>query len=141
MRLVLLVAVFLWFGLVPAYTAPLALGGMLALLLFGFMIGLFLTPLGMLYSDVTQAIPVLTSFLMLLTAVVYPPPSGGVGGTISHWNPLTPLVAATRQWLILGPSPYAGAVVTIAIASFVLLLLGWLFFRVAMPHLVVRMGG
>lgn len=139
-RLLLVVAVFLWFAIIPAPTAPLALVGVFVLILFGFMIGLLLTPLGILYSDVQQIMPVATTFLMLLTPVLYPVPTSGTAATLASWNPLTPLVNATRDWLLVGPSPYALEMVAIAGTSFLLLLTGWIAFRVAMPHLIARIG-
>src|SRR6476620_6242548 len=57
-RLLLLAAVFAAFGLAPATTAPLFLAGMLVVALTGFMIGVVLTPLGLLYGDVQQSLPV-----------------------------------------------------------------------------------
>ena len=139
-RLVLLVAVLVWFKIAPAATAPFALAGIAALVGFGFMIGLLLTPLGILYTDVQQLLPVATTFLMLLTPVIYPVPKQGSGAALAAYNPLTPLVGATRDWLIVGPSPHGAALVVIGSATFVLLLAGWVAFRVSMPHLISRIG-
>ena len=77
-RLVLLIGVMVWFRMVPPATALLFPVGILSLMLFGFVIGLLLTPLGILYGDVQQAMPIATTFLILLTPVLYPPPRSGV---------------------------------------------------------------
>ncbi len=71
-RLGLLVAVFVVFGLAPARTAPLFLLGMLSVALTGFMIGVILIPIGLLYGDVQHALPIASTFLMILTPVLYP---------------------------------------------------------------------
>lgn len=139
-RLALLVAVFAWFRIVPPATAPLFLIGILALMIVGFMIGILLTPLGLLYGDVQQAIPVFTTFLMLLTPVIYPPPRSGIAATIAALNPLTPLVVTTRDWLTTGEAGPAAGFFAVALVSFVLLLLGWVAYRVALPHLIARLG-
>jgi lipopolysaccharide transport system permease protein len=86
-RLVLLIAVFMWFRLTPPPTAILFPLGILSLILIGFVVGILITPLGILYSDVQQTLPVLTTFLMLLTPVVYPVPQSGVAAAIARYNP------------------------------------------------------
>ena len=79
--------------------------------------GLLLTPLGVLYTDVQQTLPIATTFLMLFTPVVYPIPNSGLARGVAGFNPLTPLVTATRDWLTVGeqhmpllyPSPHCCA--------------------------------
>ena len=99
-----------------------------------------LTPLGMLYGDVQQTLPVATTFLMLLTPVVYPIPQSGLAATVALYNPLTPLISATRDWLIIGTTTHAEAFIVINIIAIIFLILGWIIFRVALPHLVARSG-
>ncbi len=53
-RLALLAVVFAAFSLKPAATTPLFFVGMMTVALTGFMIGLILTPIGVLYGDVQQ---------------------------------------------------------------------------------------
>ena len=101
-RLVLLIAVLAWFRMVPPATALLFPVGILSLILAGFVIGLLLTPLGILYNDVQQTLPIATTFLLLLTPVLYPAPRSGLGASIASLNPLTPLVTTTRDWLTIG---------------------------------------
>ncbi len=101
-RLVLLVAVFAAFGLAPAATAPLFFVGMVSVALTGFMIGLILTPIGLLYGDVQHSLPIASTFLMLLTPVLYPVPASGLAAIVAALNPLTPLVTTTRDWLTTG---------------------------------------
>jgi lipopolysaccharide transport system permease protein len=139
-RLVLIVGVLAWFRIVPPATAPLFPVGVLALILVGFVVGVLLTPLGVLYSDIGQALPVASLFLMLLTPVVYPVPRSGFAATMAWLNPLTPLVTATRDWLTIGTTEYGAAFVVITTIAAALLLLGWIAFRVAMPHLIARVG-
>jgi lipopolysaccharide transport system permease protein len=139
-RLALLAGVFAWFRILPPATAVLFPLGILSLMLFGFLIGVLLTPVGLLYDDVGQALPIATTFLMLLTPVLYPIPQSGIAATIAGFNPLTPLVAATRDWLTIGATPHLIAFVVISLISAALLLSGWVVFRVAMPHLIARSG-
>lgn len=139
-RLMLLVGVFIWFKLVPPPTAPLFLVGIMALILAGFVIGVLLTPLGLLYADVAQMIPIMTMFLMFLTPVLYPEPKQGLAGAISAWNPLTPLVLATRDWLTLGTTSHVVGFVAVSMVAGALLLVGWVLYRLALPHVIARIG-
>ena len=61
----------------PPATAPLFFVGMMSVALTGFMIGLILTPIGLLYGDVQHGLPIASTFLMLLTPVLYPVPASG----------------------------------------------------------------
>jgi homopolymeric O-antigen transport system permease protein len=139
-RLALVIGVFLWFGLALPPTAALFPFGILSIVLAGFMIGVLLTPIGMLYSDIQQTLPIFTTFLMLLTPVVYPLPESGVAGSVATFNPLTPLIMTTRDWLTLGTTTHAAGFFIVTAITVVLLLFGWITFRVAMPHLIARIG-
>src|SRR5262249_38339429 len=55
-RFVLLLGVFVWFRIMPPPTALLFPLGVAALTMVGFMVGVLLTPLGLLYTDVQQFI-------------------------------------------------------------------------------------
>jgi lipopolysaccharide transport system permease protein len=139
-RLVLLLAVFAAFGLAPAGTAPLFLLGMLSVALTGFMIGVILTPIGLLYGDVQHALPIASTFLMLLTPVLYPMPVSGLAGIVAALNPLTPLVTTTRDWLTSGSGAHLGGFLVVSLITVTFLLLGWVAYRVALPHLIARLG-
>jgi len=139
-RLLLLAGVFAWYSMVPPVTVLLFPLGILALVLTGFAVGLMLTPLGLLYSDVQRVLAIVTPFLMLLTPVLYPTPRSGLAGIIVALNPLTPLVTSTRDWLTLGTTPNMAGFIAVTALMMVLLITGWVTFRVALPHLIARLG-
>lgn len=139
-RLVLLIGVFVWFHILPPPTAILFPIGILSLILFGFVIGVLITPVGLLFNDVQQTLPIVTTFLMLLTPVLYPIPQSGIAVGIARFNPLTPLVMATRDWLTIGTNTHIEAFIIVTMVAVALLLLGWVAFRVAMPHLIATFG-
>jgi lipopolysaccharide transport system permease protein len=139
-RLVLLIGVLAWFHIVPKPSAMLFPIGIFSLMVVGFVIGLLITPLGILYSDVQQALPIATTFLMLLTPVVYPPPRTGIAAAIAAYNPLSPLVESTRDWITVGTSAHLASLCAITLTAFAGLLLAWAAVRVAMPHLIARVG-
>lgn len=140
MRLVLVATVFVVFSLSVPSTAPLFLLGMMSMALAGFAIGLVLTPPGLLYGDVQQALPLANTSLMLLTPVLYPRPTSGLAAAISAVNPLTPLVTTTRDWLTTGAPDHLTPFVVVTAATVTFLAVGWITYRVALPHLIARLG-
>ena len=104
------------------------------------MIGLVLTPFGILYGDVQHSLPIASTFLMLITPVLYPVPSSGLGALVASFNPLTPLIITTRDWLTTGPAAQETAFLVISGVTVTLLLLAWVLYRLALPHLVARLG-
>jgi lipopolysaccharide transport system permease protein len=139
-RLPVLLAVLLLFGVAPAPTAPLFVVGMVSVALTGFMIGLLLTPVGLLYGDIQHGLPMASTFLMLLTPVLYPLPESGAAAVMTRLNPLVPLVTTTRDWLTIGSTPDAGGFIAISIVTVALLLAAWVAYRLALPHLIARLG-
>ena len=139
-RLVLLVGVFFWYEISPPAMAMLSLLGIGALIIVGFVLGIMLTPIGVLFSDVQQALPVFTLFLLFITPVLYAPPTTGFAAQVAGLNPLTPLVLATRDWLTLGTTVYVLPFVIVSTVALTLLFLGWMIYRLALPHLIVRIG-
>jgi lipopolysaccharide transport system permease protein len=137
---VLLVGVFLWYEISLPAMAMLSLVGIVALIVVGFVLGIMLTPIGILFSDVQQALPVFTLFLLFITPVLYAPPTSGVAARVAALNPLTPLVLATRDWLTLGTTVHVLPFLIVSTVALILLFLGWLIYRLALPHLIVRIG-
>lgn len=139
-RLALVIGVFAAFALKPAATSPLFVVGMISIALTGFMIGLVLTPLGVLYGDVQHSLPIASTFLMLITPVLYPVPSSGLGAMVASLNPLTPLITTTRDWLTTGAAAQHIAFLVVSGVTVTLLILAWVLYRLALPHLVARLG-
>jgi lipopolysaccharide transport system permease protein len=139
-RLALLVGVLAWFAILPPTTALLFPLGVFSLILFGFTLGLLATPLGLLYGDIQQSLPIATTFLMLLTPVVYKVPTSGVAAHVAALNPLTPLIVTTRDWLTIGPSLFTSSFLIVSAVAAVSFLFAWIAYRVAQPHLIARLG-
>lgn len=133
-RLLVLAGVMLAIGVTPGRAIVLVPIGIAALVLLGLTLGLFAAPAGLLYDDVSRALTILSGFWFFLTPVVYPAPASG----LLRFNPVTPLVETTRQWLTSGaPIGRFAAVTGGATAA---LVVAWLFHRLARPHVVARLG-
>lgn len=140
-RSLILVATVLWFQLPVHATLALVPIGVLALIGLGLMLGLLLTPFGLLYQDIGRGLIIVTGFWMLLTPIVYPVPKSGAGAIIAQLNPVSPLVICTREWLTQGATTQLAPFLLIAASTLVLLFLGWIFYRLTMPIIIERMGG
>jgi lipopolysaccharide transport system permease protein len=139
-RLLLLLVVFLWFGIALLPTALLAPLGVLSLLALGLMIGILLAPMGMLYRDIERGIAVFVSLWFFLTPVVYEPPTMWPASLLATLNPVSPLLVTTREMLTTGSLTQLDGFLIVSGATLMLLLFGWLLYRVAMPHLIERMS-
>lgn len=139
-KIVLMVVVLLIVGIYPTWTLVLFPFGIISLIMTGTAIGVLLTPVGMLYTDIGKALPLLMQFLMYLTPVLFPMPDSGWALYIYKINPMTPLILTTRDWLtgfLPGSLNYFFLVNLIVIF---LLLIVWGIYRIAMPILIERMS-
>lgn len=114
--------------------------GVLVLILLGLTIGVLLTPLGVLYQDVQYALATLLGVWFLLTPVIYEAPVGGPAGLVMKLNPVSPLLASTRGWFVAGAASATSAFLLVAAGTLFAALLGWVFYRLAVPHLIARIG-
>jgi lipopolysaccharide transport system permease protein len=139
-KVMLLLIALAAMGIHPGWSLMLFPVGILSLILAGTVIGLALTPVGLLYTDVGKAVPLLMQFLMYLTPVVFAMPKEGLPATVFQLNPLTPLILTARDWLTGLTPEYLGYFMTINVISIILLFMFWIVYRLAMPILIERMG-
>lgn len=112
----------------------------LGAILVGTTVGLFLTPIGLLYQDIGKIITFGMQFLMYVTPVVYAMPSTGIMKTIMDWNPITPIVLTARD-LVVGFTPeYLNYFSVVLIVCLPLLFLGLIIYRISIPIIVERLS-
>lgn len=140
-RMVLLVAVMIIWKVTPSATLAFFPVAMVGLMLAGYAIGLLLTPISGFYGDVTRAMPMVAQFWMLLTPVVYPARTEGLAGWLATWNPISPLLITARQCLTGHELSHLPAFGIICLFSLFFAFIGLVGFRIAMPHMIARMGG
>lgn len=140
-KLILIVGLFVWFKIPITWTVLLAPVALIHLVALGTAIGLFLTPLGALYEDVTRGLTLVMGAWLFITPVIYPPPESGLFATLVQLNPVTPLLVTTRELAAEGGaiSDPQGFWIASGIAI-VGLLLSWLVYRVTMPFVIERMS-
>ncbi|RZK63077.1 MAG: ABC transporter permease [Hymenobacter sp.] len=136
-RMLILALVLAWFHIPWHASILLVPVGLAALLALGVALGWLLAPVSLLYADVSNGLSVGLGFWFLITPVVYTPPSAG--SWIIALNPVTPLLATTRNWLLTGEvAPVAGFGLVAGLAG-IMLVGSWVVYRLAQPHLIVRL--
>jgi lipopolysaccharide transport system permease protein len=139
-KLLIIVVVILAFRLTPGWGLLFAPLAMLMLSLLGFAIGLAITPLGTLYTDIGTAIPIFTQLLFFVTPVVYPPPETFPFSLIAVLNPISPLLIAARDLITVGTISNPVAFSIVSMLTWVLLLIAWVVYRLSLPILIERMS-
>jgi lipopolysaccharide transport system permease protein len=114
--------------------------GVLSLMLVGTVLGLLITPVGMLFTDVSRVISLAMQFLMYISPVVFPMPKEGWAATLFKLNPVTPLILTARDWLTGFSPEFLGYFLAVNIIASALLLVVWVAYRLSLPILIERMS-
>lgn len=140
-KLILIVGLFIWFRIPVSWTVTLAVVALIHLIMLGTLIGMLLSPLGVLYQDVSKGLTMVTGFWLFLTPVVYPMPSGeGLFGLLVKLNPVTPLLVATRELATVGVISNPVGFWVVSIITIFGLVVTWIAFRLAMPYAIERVS-
>jgi len=114
---------FPWTALYIPVVIAVQLCFMIGLALLLSMANLFFRDVGLLFRCVIQ-------LWMFVTCVVYQlEATAAWKQALIQVNPMTPIIRAYRDCLILGRAPFDGPFIQAAVVSLVTLLLGWLWFR------------
>ncbi len=111
---------------------------MLGAVFFGFSLGLILTPIGLLYNDVSKLIMTALRFLMYITPVVYVVPSEGIMKTIMEYNPFSPLILMARGTILGNPTEHLQYYLIVLLSCIPIFLIALVFYRVSIPIIVER---
>jgi lipopolysaccharide transport system permease protein len=107
---------------------------------FGTSLGLLITPIGLLYSDVSRLITMGLSLLMYVTPVVYGIPKTGTMKMVMTYNPLTAFILTIRD-VAVGNSPeHLNYFLGLTGLGLVLFFIGLVIYRVSIPVIVERLN-
>lgn len=137
-KLILIVIAVFWFQLPITGTVFLAPIAFLLLVFLGTAIGLFLAPINILYRDIASGLQVITTFWLFLTPVLFPVPQTGLASWIVRVNPVSPLLSTTREWATTGVLSEPMGFLVVGALTPLLLMAGWIFFRVSLPVVIDR---
>lgn len=112
--------------------------GLITLTLLGVTIGLFLAPIGMLYTDIGRIIQLMVPFWMLATPVVYPEPKEGLATIVNEYNPVTPVLSITRDLLIYGDASRLPQLLMIFVSLIALFIVFYVVLKASIPFLIER---
>ncbi len=139
-KLLILVMVFIIYKLPLGWGVPLSLLAVLVLVLLGTALGLLITPIGVLYTDIAHGLMVVTGLWFFITPVVYPPPVNFPFSLLAVLNPVSPILVGARdlatQGVLHNPVPFFA----VTFLMFVVLVVSWVVYRLAIPILVERMS-
>lgn len=139
-KAIILIVALVFLGYSGTYTLLLFPLALLSLVLVGTTLGLLLTPIATLYTDISKGLPLVMQFLMYTTPVIYSIPKTGLTAKVINANPLTPLIMTARSWLTGSVGDYIPQFLTINAINLVLLMIMAIGFRVALPILIERMN-
>ncbi len=117
--------------------APIAV---FVLILFGMSLGMFLTPIGTLYTDIQQGLMMFIQFWFFVTPVVYPPPQTFPYSLIATLNPVSPILMTARDLITKGQFSNTVPFLVISGLTLLALITSWIIYRVTLPILIERMS-
>lgn len=139
-KIVLLIVFVFLYGVGFHWSLLLFPVAILGAILFGTTIGLFITPIGMLYKDIAKIISMGLKILMYVTPVVYAIPKDGIMKTIMEINPFTPLILTARDFVIGATPEFLNYYIGIVLVCMPLFFVALLFYRISIPVIVERMS-
>lgn len=135
-----LIAIAIAFGVKFSWGMALFVPGVLAIIILGMSIGIFLIPFQMLFQDFGRMINLGSQVLMYMTPVVYPIPESGFLRTINMYNPITPFIDIPRNWFNGLAVEGLGVFLVVLALAVLLMVFGWMLYRITMPIIVERVG-
>ncbi|MFV0162083.1 ABC transporter permease [Empedobacter falsenii] len=141
LKLILLIVFLLYFGIKPDINFLYFPFFLMVLLVFSFSLGLIITPIGLIYTDISKIINTGISFLMYLTPVVYAMPKDGFFGLLFKLNPLTYLINDTRNSITNQPIESMFYNLIILFISILIGIIGLVIFRKSMPIIIEKISG
>lgn len=141
LQILLIVFAFIWFQLPFTATTLLGIPALLVAALFGTAVGLIILPVGLLYRDIALAIPIIEKGWLVITPTVFAAQKlapGGFYALAAKLNPMTPIVATTRQLVAGEPLTLLPQFFGVFGLTCVLLLVGLVLVRASMPLIIER---
>ena len=140
-KLIPIIAVLIYFQVVPSWSLLLFPFYLAVMVIFALALGLLITPIGLIYTDISKGINTIIPFLMYVTPVVYAAPRSGIFKYFFEINPITYLLTDARYTLVGMPVHYFYFTLILLVVSLVVLLIGLVIFRKAMPIVIEKIGG
>ena len=138
-KMIILIAVLLLFKTKYTFHWFFVILPVLSTATLGVLLGVLLVPLSILYHDLRQGIIMVFSVLMYFAPVAYPLPESGIISILGKYNPMTYFLSLFRNLLFKENVDFIGISMVMFFVSLILLLLGLVLFRIAIPYIAERM--
>lgn len=139
-KIIIIMGVFIAFQVPITWGLPLSLLVVLGLILLGISIGALITPMAVLFNDVSFGLMSGLTLWFFVTPVVYSTPNTYPISLLSTVNPVSPLLIAARDLATTGTTTNLLPLSIVLVATISSLLLIWVVFRVSIPILIERMS-
>jgi lipopolysaccharide transport system permease protein len=141
LKLILVIGILVAFKITPTIDVLLFPVYLITITLFALAIGLLVTPLGLIYTDIGRIIGTGVSLLMYITPVVYAAPTVGIFKKLFAVNPLTYLFTDAKASLFGLPLENISFMVITLVSSLIVIFIGLVIFRKAMPIIIEKISG
>lgn len=141
LKLILIAAILIIFGILPSAEILLFPVYLMVIILFSLALGILITPIGLIYTDINRFFSTVISFGMYITPVVYAAPRKGIFKTLFDLNPLTYLFTDSRNILTGYPAEHILGMLILGIVSGLIFLIGLVIFRKSMPIIIEKISG
>lgn len=140
LKLLLIAAILLIYGINPGSSLVAFPFILLVITISSFSLGLLLTPIGLIYTDISKLLTTAVAFIMYITPVVYAVPKQGLFKKLFELNPLTYMFNDARGSLINLPLENTSFIIVSAAISFFVMLISLVIFRKSMPIIIEKIG-
>ncbi|WP_145963567.1 ABC transporter permease [Bradyrhizobium algeriense] len=138
-RYVFLCAVIAAYGILSFGGALILLISIVTSVLMGLGVGMLLAPFMILFEDLRNTVRLFIAYGIFVSAAFYAPHSG-VFGRVIQINPLSIVMAAAREGVETGDlTSVAPAFLAVVLVSVLLVVVGTILIRIALPIVVERM--
>jgi lipopolysaccharide transport system permease protein len=138
-RIPILLLIFLWTGFLPHVTIVVAPLALIPLLLLTLGIGFFASLFNAILRDVSTGLGLLLIIGMLVTPVIYPPPTTWpLSFWINHINPVSGYLIAIQDLITTGTLSNPSAYISAVLLSIIIFFTGWRFFHMVEPKIAER---
>ncbi|MFV5703586.1 ABC transporter permease [Flavobacterium sp. XS2P12] len=139
-KLGMIVFFILYFQVVPSGSILLFFPFLFLMILLFTSIGIIISPIGILYNDISRFIPLGLQLLMYITPVLYVVPKSGFMQKVMSLNPLSYVITDIRNSLTGMPVENDFFWLIAVLVTIVLCLIAMVVYRVSMPIITERMS-
>lgn len=139
-KLSMILFFILYFKVMPVSSILLFIPFLLLTMLFFISIGIIISPIGVLYNDISKMIPIGLQLLMYVSPVLYVMPKSGLMQTIMSINPLSYIIIDIRNTLTGMPVEDHFFWLGFLVVTLFLSLIAMIVYRVSMPIITERMS-